>query len=179
MIVELRYDALVLSMSDAAPCVTSAPLSIASRLSQIYIGVECLTSTLEPGQKIRFPLESSFNPDYLSFAVTIARKRDAKCKRIFHFPSSSESFLQLVRGGSDGSVEHIGEDIACRLTDDAPNMPLFQQMQQLIAQSPRAQAKFFLLMDDIADIYFMGMDSSSIEDQLASTAIYPVSEDME
>ena len=48
-----------------------------------------------------------------------------------------------------------------------------------------AQAKFFLLADDIADIYFMGMDQSFIgrhhvrqsfphthrEDQLASTAI--------
>ena len=90
-----------------------------------------------------------------------------------------------MRGGSDGSVEHIGEDIVCRLTDDAPNMPSLQQMHQLIAQSPRAQAKFFLLMDDIADIYFMGMDFSFIgrhhvqqsfhhryrEDQLASTAI--------
>ena len=90
-----------------------------------------------------------------------------------------------MRGGADGSVEHIGDDIVCHLTDDAPNMPSLQQMHQLIAQSPRAQAKFFLLMDDIADIYFMGMDFSFIgrhhvkqsfhhkyrEDQLASTAI--------
>ena len=55
----------------------------------------------------------------------------------------------------------------------------------MIAQSPRTQSKFFLLMDDIADIYFMGMDFSFIgrhhvkqsfhhkhrEDQLASTCI--------
>ena len=104
----------------------------------------------------------------------------------FNFADNYAPLLfQLVRGGPDGSVEHIGEDIVCSLTDDAPNMPSLQQMHQLIAQSPRAQAKFFLLMDDIADIYFMGMDSSFIgrhhvqetfhhrhrEDQLASTAI--------
>ena len=104
----------------------------------------------------------------------------------FNFADNYAPLLfQLVRGGSDGSAEHIGEDIVCSLTDDAPNMPSLQQMHQLIAQSPRAQAKFFLLMDDIADIYFMGMDSSfigrhhvqktfhhrHIEDQLASTAI--------
>ena len=100
MIVELRYDALVLFMPDAAPCATSAPLSIASQLSQIYIGVECLTSTLEPGQKIRFPLEPIFNPDHLSFAVTIVRKRDAKCKRIFQFPSPSEELFGIVYADS-------------------------------------------------------------------------------
>ena len=90
-----------------------------------------------------------------------------------------------MRGGPDGSAERIGDDIVCRLTDDAPNMPSLQQMHQLIAQSPRAHAKFFLLMDDIADVYFMGMDYSFIgrhhvaqsfhhkhrEDQLASTGI--------
>ena len=55
----------------------------------------------------------------------------------------------------------------------------------MIARSPRAQAKFFLLMDDIVDVYLMGMDQSFVgrhhvqqsfhhkyrEDQLASTAI--------
>ena len=104
----------------------------------------------------------------------------------FNFADTYSPLLfQLVRGGADGSVEHIGDDIVCHLTDDAPNMPSLQQMHQLIAQSPRAQAKFFLLMDDIADIYFMGMDFSLIgrhlvqqsfhhkhrEDQLASTGI--------
>ena len=104
----------------------------------------------------------------------------------FNFADTYSPLLfQLVRGGASGMVEHLGEDIACRLTDDAPDMPSLQQMHSLIAQSPRAQAKFFLLMDDIADIYFMGMDQSFIgrhhvqqtfhhkhrEDQLASTAI--------
>ena len=104
----------------------------------------------------------------------------------FNFADTYSPLLfQLVRGGPGGSAEHIGDDIVCHLTDDAPNMPSLQQMHQLIAQSPRAQAKFFLLMDDIADIYFMGMDQSFIgrhhvhqsfhhkyrEDQLASTGI--------
>ena len=104
----------------------------------------------------------------------------------FNFADTYSPLLfQLVRGTPGGSVEHIGEDIVSHLTDDAPNMPTLQQMHQLIAQSPRAQAKFFLLMDDIADIYFMGMDRSFIgrhqvqesfhhrhrEDQLASTGI--------
>ena len=71
----------------------------------------------------------------------------------FNFADTYSPLLfQLVRGGSGGSVEHIGHDIVCRLTDDAPNMPSLQQMHQLIAQSPRAQAKFFLLMDDIVSI---------------------------
>jgi hypothetical protein len=84
----------------------------------------------------------------------------------------------------DAQEEVIG-DIRFNLADDAPAMPTLQQMHRLIAQSPRAQAKFFLLMDDIADIYLMGMDQSFIgrhqvqqsfhhssrEDTFASTAI--------
>ena len=58
--------------------------------------VDCLTSSLEPGQKIRIPLEGNFNPDHFSFAVTIVRKRDAKCKRIFQFPSPSEVCFGIV-----------------------------------------------------------------------------------
>ncbi len=104
----------------------------------------------------------------------------------FNFADTYSPLLfQLLRGDPAGSVEHIGDKIVRHLTDDDPNMPSLQQMQQLIAQSPRSQVKFFLLMDDIADIYFMGMDYSFIgrhhvkqsfhhkhrEDQLASTAI--------
>ena len=111
----------------------------------------------------------------------------------FNFADTYSPLLfQLVRGSSGGSVEHIGDDIVCKLTDDAPSMPSLQQMHQLIAQSPRAQAKFFLLMDDIADIYFMGMDQSFIgrhhvqqtfHHKIAKTSgrprPYRVSEDME
>ena len=109
----------------------------------------------------------------------------------FNFADTySPVLFRLVRDGlgSDAAEQpsaDLGQDIVCRLTDDAPNMPSLQQMHQMIAQSPRAQAKFFLLMDDIVDIYFMGMDDSFIgrhhvqqsfhhklrEDDLASTAI--------
>lgn len=78
----------------------------------------------------------------------------------FNFADTYSPLLfQLVR---EGSEQHIGQDMVCHLTDDAPNMPSLQEMHQLIARSPRAQAKFFLLMDDIADIYFMGMDFSFV-----------------
>ena len=78
-------------------------------------------------------------------------------------PSNSVTLYKRLTSGPGQSVEQqIGDDIVCHLTDDDPNMPSLQQMHQLIAQSPRAQAKFFFLMDDIADIYFMGMDQSFI-----------------
>ena len=97
--VEQEYSMLVeLSYSDIT--VTSPPLSLESLLSAVLDGYPCLTSTLEPGQKIRFPLEPIFNPDHLSFAVTIVRKRDAKCKRIFQFPSPSEEFFGIVYADS-------------------------------------------------------------------------------
>ena len=91
----------------------------------------------------------------------------------------------LFRLVSDAQPDRDLDQIVCNLTDDAPDMPSLQRMHQLIAQSPRAQAKFWLLMDDLADIYLMGFDYSFIgrhhvresfhhkyrEDQLASTAI--------
>ena len=111
MILELRYDPDVASMTQhsnpdpgflerfyasvAAPCVTSPLLNIDARLSG-FLSRKCLASTLHPRQKIRIPFEGSFNPDYLFFAVTIVRKRDAKCKRIFQFPSSSESLPRFA-----------------------------------------------------------------------------------
>ena len=76
----------------------------------------------------------------------------------FNFADTySPVLFRLVRDGmsADGHeqrAEDLGHDIVCRLTDDAPNMPSLQQMHQMIAQSPQAQAKFFLFMDDIADI---------------------------
>ena len=79
----------------------------------------------------------------------------------FNFADTYSPLLfRLVREGPAQSEEQIGEEIVCRLTDDAPNMPSLQQMHQLIAQSPRAQAKFFLLMDDTADDSFAGRDHS-------------------
>ena len=54
------------------------------------------------------------------------------------------------------------DEITCDLSAEQPDMPSLHRMHQLIAQSPRAQVQFFKLMDDIADIYFMGIDGSSI-----------------
>ncbi|MCS5703089.1 MAG: hypothetical protein NZ847_10770 [Acidobacteria bacterium] len=73
----------------------------------------------------------------------------------------ADSYSPVLFELLDAGGEQVG-DIQFNLADDAPAMPTLQQMHQLIAQSPRAQAKFFLLMDDIADIYLMGMDDSFI-----------------
>ena len=109
MIVELSYSARRVTKNKLVRCPESQeysprhispPLSLDSRLSWVLDGYPCLTATLEPGQKIRFPLEPIFNPDHLSFAVTIVRKRDAKCKRIFQFPSPSEEFFGIVYADS-------------------------------------------------------------------------------
>ena len=48
------------------------------------------------------------------------------------------------------------------LKGQQPEMPSLHRMHQLIAESPRAQVQFFKLMDDIANIYFMCIDGSSI-----------------
>ena len=105
----------------------------------------------------------------------------------FNFADTySPVLFRLVQEGlRPGSAAPPALEIKCDLTGDAPDMLSLQQMHQLIADSPRAQAKFFLLMDDIADVYFMGMDYSFVgrhhvqqsfpnkfrEDTLASTAI--------
>ena len=88
MLVELRYmDATVIS----------PPLSIKWQLSAVINDYPCLSSVLEPGHKIKFPVDSDGAfADHLSFAVTIIRKTDPKCKRIFEFPSPSEKFYDAV-----------------------------------------------------------------------------------
>ena len=58
--------------------------------------------------------------------------------------------------------EEVIGDITCDLSAEQPDMPSLHRMQQFIAESPRAQVQFFKLMDDIADIYFMGIDGSFI-----------------
>ena len=51
-------------------------------------------------------------------------------------------------------------------------MPSLRQMHQIIAQSPCAQCKVVILMDDIANIYFMGMDNSYIGRHHAQQAFH-------
>ena len=84
MLVELRY------MDDS---VISPPL----RITAVIDNYPCLTSALERGQKIKIPFKRDFNPAHFFFAVTIVRRRDGKCecKRIFQFPSPSESFFDF------------------------------------------------------------------------------------
>ena len=85
----------------------------------------------------------------------------------FNFADNYAPLLfRLVRDGfsSNDPGQPAVQDIVCRLTDDDPNMPSLQQMHQMIAQSPRAQAKFFLLMDDIVDIRLMGMIKATSAD---------------
>ena len=124
MLVELRYCDPNVDAPNTAPLLISPPLSITTtrhrttaapllmhskhsplppshappRLRQSKHSPpsgDVLTSALEPEQKIRIPLPENFNPHHLMFAVTIVRKRDAKCKRIFQFPSHSEEFFDF------------------------------------------------------------------------------------
>ena len=52
------------------------------------------------------------------------------------------------------------DEITCDLSAGQPGMPSLHRRRQLIAQSPRVQVQFFKLVDDIADIYFMGTNGS-------------------
>jgi hypothetical protein len=72
----------------------------------------------------------------------------------FNFADAySPVLFRLLREDGAGQQSQVGEDITCDLTKEAPDMPSLQSMRQLIAQSPRAQARYSLLMDDIADIH--------------------------
>lgn len=105
MLVELRYFDPNVNAPDTASLLISPPLSITTTRHRtttapllglsVTTSRDVLTSALEPEQKIRIPLPRNFNPHHLLFAVTIVRKRDAKCKRIFQFPSHSEEFFDF------------------------------------------------------------------------------------
>ena len=57
-------------------------------------------------------------------------------------------------------------------------MPTLKRMHQLVGHSPRAQVTFFLLLGSIADLFFMGIDGSSIGRQsMHSVAPRNLSED--
>lgn len=88
MVVELCYSDAIVNTLDTEPILISPLLSIAPRL---YPWGQVLASALETEQKIGIPFEGAFKSDHLFFAVTIVRNRDGKCKRIFQFPSPSES----------------------------------------------------------------------------------------
>ena len=75
--------------------------------------------------------------------------------------------FQLVRHNGSAEQPADGEvvgtiDVSAEQPDDAPRMPTLKEMHKLVGQSPRAQAKFFLLMDDLGDRFFMGIDGSFV-----------------
>jgi len=57
----------------------------------------------------------------------------------------------------DSAEKPVAPAIRCSLADQQPQMPTLQQMHGLVAASPRSQAKFFLLMDELVDRYFLGI----------------------
>ena len=85
MLVEFCYSGPEVNAPDAARFVTLPPLDITSGTTNSE-SRPCLASTFERAQTLA-------SDDYLSIAVTIVRKRDAKCKRIFQYPSPSDSLF--------------------------------------------------------------------------------------
>ena len=76
----------------------------------------------------------------------------------YSFLWSSTTICLDEAESSEHSVRSlIGNAIVRRLTDDAPHMQSLHHMHELIAQSPRAHAKFFLLVDGTADVNFVGI----------------------
>ena len=180
MLVELRYSASPplslesrqkIRLVEQEYSMISPPLSLESRLSAVLNGYPCLTSTLEPGQKIRFPLEPIFNPDHLSFAVTIVRKRDAKCKRIFQFPSHSEEFFDfsdkalLFDCPSASELAHRALDPCMEKIDYFTRCPSGLQVQLGIA--PRTD----VYQAECVEIYSYGDDGELLEGGIQNTLL--------
>ena len=65
----------------------------------------------------------------------------------------------------------VAGTLQCSLAHDAPEMPTLHMMHRLVGQSHRAQSKLFLLMDDIADRFFMGIDGSFIGHHLVHSSL--------
>ena len=75
----------------------------------------------------------------------------------FNFADNYAPLLFTLCNGGE-----VMGDIVCDLSAGQPDMPSLHRMHQLIAESPRAQVQFYKLLDDIADIHFMGINGSSI-----------------
>ena len=94
----------------------------------------------------------------------------------FNFADNySPLMFQLVR--HDGSAEHPDEEavgtirVDAEQLNDAPRMPTLKEMHKLVGQSPHAQATFFLLLDDLADRFFMGIDRSFVGRHAVHSAV--------
>ena len=101
--------------------------------------------------------------------------------KVFATGNYADTYSSITRMLAQGSVEQPVEEC------DDPTMPSLQALHRLVASSPRAQAKFFLLMDDIVDVHMLGMDGCSVgrlgranykhrEDELASSGTTPPTE---
>ena len=95
-----------------------------------------------------------------AFDQAMETQRQAVAAIIEKTPVPSEQLAQVADAIKAVPWDPTALLLALVSKATAPDMPSLQEMHRLIAQSPRAQSKFFLLMDDIADIYFMGMDYS-------------------
>ena len=86
----------------------------------------------------------------------------------FNFADNYSPLLfQLMQHDGNAEQPDDGEiigtiGVGAEQLDDAPRMPTLKEMHKLVGKSPRAQAKFFLLMDDLADRFFIGIDGSFI-----------------
>ena len=58
------------------------------------------------------------------------------------------------------------------LAEQCPSMCTLQEMHRLIAESPRTQAKFWLLMDDLVDRYLFGIEKSYIGKHTSNRPIH-------
>ena len=173
MLVELRYCDPSNNAPDTAPLVISPPLTIAPRRLErdCLASLDCLASSLEPGQKIRIPLEENFNPDHLSFAVTIVRKRDGKCKRIFEFPSPSESFWDFGDQALRFECPSASELAHRAVATDMAKMQYFTRcpcgLQVQLGIAPGTDA----YQAECVEIYSYGDDGELLEDGIRETLL--------
>ena len=76
----------------------------------------------------------------------------------------SPLMLSLVLQDGDGNP--VGEAAEmpwpANLAKQCPEMCTLQQMHRLVAKHPRAQAKFFLIMDDLVDRYLLSIGNSYV-----------------
>ena len=185
MLAELRYCDANADAPDTAPLVISPPLSMASSMSVVQrhwklgrsatlttvMSYECLAAALEPGQKIKIPLEDNFNPAHLSFAVTIVRKRDGKCKRIFEFPSPSESFWDFGDQALRFECPSASELAHRAVATDMAKMQYFTRcpcgLQVQLGIAPGTGA----YQAECVEIYSYGDDGELLEDGIRETLL--------
>ena len=76
----------------------------------------------------------------------------------------SPVLLSMILADGDGNP--VAEPAECpwpaSLTRQCPEMHTLQSMHRLVAQCPRTQAKFFLLMDDLVDRYLLAIGNSNV-----------------